>query len=349
MSTLPPQTRELLHQFQLNPAYAKASPAAIRRFGLTTQEPILDLLPTSIQQLALALPPDQLEMTEDELERIYAPARHDRRLKAAFWDEFERAARQSRQIDPTQITLGTGITHWEQYESRLLSNPTLACWFLTPPVHYRVQLKEAMSLSMKRLMDVLELPLLDHRGRPQVGVGLLILQAVKFLDARINGAITQKQIQVSVSQHETTQNGALPDGSTARLDMKAIDSRIAELEQQMMERNASDMQIPHISSPSNTPKIPSAQSGDRVLVARGRTLLDRGDGPLESTTVESPHTDTSSVNKSKVTVQDLETEGDGSGTIFVRDDTTKTGFDTYDAEGNHTTHDLDLSPPEGPY
>lgn len=207
------------------------SPSVIRRFGLTTEANVLQLLPDSLQAAALALPADVAEMSEEELERISPPARHDRRVKMSFWDEYERAAREGRQVNTQSIVLGTGVSSWESYETSLTTKPERLSWFLTPPTQYKIALKEASQMSMKRLMDVLELPLIDAKGRPNVGVGMLVLQAVKFLDARLHGAITQKQVSVNVSATQP-QDGVM--------DMGAIDARIAELEQQMAEKAVAD-------------------------------------------------------------------------------------------------------------
>ena len=238
--------KALLKSLGGDPALATATPAAIRRFAADTPESPLQLMPEHIARKALAIEDNYLKMTEHELEEHFKPFRLDRRIKAAFWDDYERAAKEGRKVDLSTLVAGCGVATWEQYEDRLIQSPALFAWFLTPPVEYRVQLKEGSEFGMRRLMDILELPLIDSKGRPNTGVGLLILQAVKFLDARVHGAITQKVLNVGMSA------GVIPEGAQG-VNMAELDKRIAEAEQALMSRATAELpMLPGSSTPTVT-------------------------------------------------------------------------------------------------
>jgi hypothetical protein len=225
---LSPYGKSLLKALGGDLGMVRATPHAVKRWGADQPESILHVLPPELQARILALPPEILELSENELVAALPGGltRQDRRLRINFWAEYERAQRAQEGMNLSTVVLDTGLPSWGVYEQRLYQMPALLAWLMQPPPSYQLQIKEAHELGISRLMEILALPLTmtDGKGNPKinVGVGLLILQAIKLVDNRRMGAPTQKNVQVNVDA------GKAPEGAT--LSMEQIDRRIEELE-----------------------------------------------------------------------------------------------------------------------
>lgn len=149
------------------------------------------------------------------------------RLRHAFWEEYNRAQFYNDKMHP--FTMGiTNITTWQRFEE-LLKDKHCLVYILTPPPQYKVQVKEGLSHGLERVREILDLPLQDPvTGKINTQICNLIMSATKFLDARVNGAFTQKQVNYNVNENKTTIEDKTSPAT--QLTVEDIDKKIRELE-----------------------------------------------------------------------------------------------------------------------
>ena len=200
--------------------------ASAKHFDIGRSDSILNLIPPHLAERALKIPDEILR--HKDLEGQAMPSRQDRRMRIRFWEEYENAASQRRAMELSNITEGTGLPSWPSYDLNLQNSPQLLAWFMTPPAGYRMLLQESMELGQERLREILALPLIPPgKTTPDARIGLLILQAIKFIDQRLYGAITQRNVNVNLTQ-------PIPPGQ-ATVRMEDLDKKIKELEDAMTE------------------------------------------------------------------------------------------------------------------
>lgn len=224
---LTPQAKALMKSLGGDPRFLALSPKQVERWALDRPESPLNLLgDQELAQAAVKLSEEFWLLTEQELrERVGArPPRVDLRVKLAFWDEYERAAGAQKPMELVNLTQGSGAISWDSFRKDLLANNNLLAWFMIPPPGYRMQLREAQSRWLERLMDILELPLVDPKTQKiRADIGALILQAGKLIDLRLMGAVTQKVVNLSASA------GSMPDGAPSSMDMQKVEEELARM------------------------------------------------------------------------------------------------------------------------
>lgn len=224
---LSPYARALIGVLDGNKAHAlPVTPKSIERWGLDRPESFVNLIPeeSGLKSAVVHLPEAYDKMTEWQLEQeLPEPiSRVDKRVKIKFWQEYEAAATEFRAINFLAVADGTGCANWGQYEIGLLTNPAKLAWLVRPPAEYNLQMKEAEQTGLKRLIEIMELPIMNEKGVPNIGVAAIILQAFKLVDMRLNGAVTQRMVNVNLNQ-------TVPKEATA-ISMDTIDAKLKELE-----------------------------------------------------------------------------------------------------------------------
>jgi hypothetical protein len=260
---LSPFARSLMKALGGDPRTLSLTGAQITRWGLDRPESMLNLLgDEDLAAAALKLSSEFLRMSEYELQKLCGearPSRLDRRVRIHFWEEYENAAKLGKAMDLDGVIREAGVHSWAAYRQDLLDSAPLLAWFLSPPASYKIQLKEAQDLGLSRLMEILELPIVDPvTKKPNVGVAAIILQAWKSVDMRLNGALTQRIVQLSGSM------GEAPPGATA-VNMADVEKKLAELE--AMLGPSPGAALP---APAEQQAVPPA-----VVIAKDPVLLPR--------------------------------------------------------------------------
>lgn len=231
----PSYSTHLLKSLQGDPKALQLTPKQIERWGYDRPDSVLHLMQDEDLGKAIARIPDGVfSMTEKELkERLGSdrPSPVDKRVRIAFWQEYEAAAREHRAMDLTTMMDGTGGVSWPAYRESLCLDSNLLAWFMKPPASYALAMKEVHELGLDRLREIMTLPIkttktvkgkkvevVDHK------IALLILSAYKLVDMRQHGAFTQKMVNLNFeSQAPDPEKGEALNG-------KEIDEKLAELE-----------------------------------------------------------------------------------------------------------------------
>jgi hypothetical protein len=229
---LSPYGEFLLKQVKGSSQQVNPSPQAVIRWGMDRPESVMHVLPEEFRAQLLALPDELFSMSEPELEnKIGGITRQDRRVRLNLWDEYERAYRESREIDFRRVVAETGLPNWEMYKIKLYQEPGRLAWIMRAPPSYALQMRESHELGLNRLNEILSLSLKENvynrdgdiiGERINTSIGMLILQAIKLIDNRRMGAPTQKNVNLNLESKA-------PDADAKPASMEEIEKRLREL------------------------------------------------------------------------------------------------------------------------
>jgi hypothetical protein len=170
-----------------------------------------------------------MKKPEKYLRESFKPSPEATRLRISFWEEYARAVEYGGVMSVRRVY--AGIVTAETFDEDYLGDDMQLAYLVNIPPLYHRAVQEILLTGIERLRDIIELPLIDSKGRVQTGVVAGILKAVDMLDKRIHGANLQR---VAVHSHHT--QGALP-GAQVPVDALAMDE-LAILEKQIADVRA---------------------------------------------------------------------------------------------------------------
>lgn len=120
----------------------------------------------------------------------------DHRLRLAFWNEYNLACEEGRQINPP--SLYSGVCSSQVYYDNYLRSPERVAWLLCPPAKYEKILDESLAYGLEQLREILALPLMDEKGKINVSLASLKARIWTQLDERKHGTAVQRSLSISV-------------------------------------------------------------------------------------------------------------------------------------------------------
>jgi hypothetical protein len=201
--------------------YDRKDPRSLYNIMPKECRPVLDNMPITL-----------LTMDEPHLEAAIKPTPYLNHLRRAFWMEYDMAQNTvtNMSLSGIQKCLGNNSPSILLREY-LLSEKSLA-WVLIPPTHYDSLIEEALNRGMRRLNQILDMPMVHPDGSTDHKAAEIILKAVAFLDIRKNGMPTQnitqdvRQLSVSVTSSEAKKLGMLPRSEELDLKIKKLEERL---------------------------------------------------------------------------------------------------------------------------
>ena len=139
------------------------------------------------------LPDDWIGLSEEEALRKFQPTRYHKMLRENFWYEYDRSLAVGKKIELNRIWVG-----WASYDywiKQIMPKPV--AFIITPPVQLKRNLKYLFDLGMRRMEEILELPLYKDDGTPNTAVMNAILKVCDRVENRVLGPQTQKIEQTS--------------------------------------------------------------------------------------------------------------------------------------------------------
>lgn len=167
------------------------------------------MLPDQLAEQAKALPIELLTQDEITLTTLVNPTEQQQRLKIQFWDEYELAIKNHRQMLVSNITFG--VCTKEYLEEFCIAKRNVA-WLISPRASYKIRIAELLDRGLKVISDIFDM---DAEGKNAVNVRTLQLAALRMLDMRKHGGYTQRSEQKVLLKDITT-----PEESNAALDSK---------------------------------------------------------------------------------------------------------------------------------
>ena len=125
---------------------------------------LINNVPTYVEKALECCPDELLELTEVELEdKIGAKdVLNIRRLRIAFWNEYDRAARTSQHLKMPNVF--AGVCSQGYFRKYAVGNSINLAYMLTPPVDYKVAMEEMVYLAMKHEREILTSSIINQDG-----------------------------------------------------------------------------------------------------------------------------------------------------------------------------------------
>lgn len=158
---------------------------------------LINLVPERLKPVLLRLRPKLprvLAVTEGELRKTLQPDERDERIRLAFWDEYNHSTNINKTMSIAAML--HGIMSWEAWVTVYERSDRKMMWIFCPPSSYQASMRRILQLGTDRLLEIMQAPIYDAKGRLDNKAVLSILKCFQLVDLRVKGAITQKvQIQ----------------------------------------------------------------------------------------------------------------------------------------------------------
>lgn len=181
---------------------------------------LIHMVTESMKQAIQSVPEQYLGLDSTVYEAEIADhklTQTDRRLRMAFWLEYERARRKGVTMSASRI--------WEpsctdEHFYKAIKNPMKMGYYLIPPVSYSLACKDLLDRSIgvlgKILDEVARCKKIDSR------MADIALKIFNQLDARVNGAVVQRVEQKNLNLNVDT--------NKMELTLEDVKKKLAELE-----------------------------------------------------------------------------------------------------------------------
>jgi len=202
---------------------------------------------------AIAAIPDEFKgLDEAELRKRIKPSATLEVLRMGFWAEFARVQNGETRVMITS-RIHAGICSPEYFNHYILSNRMAISWITCPPHNYLRSLEAMLDYSMKRMWDLLRLPVQDEQsGKVNVKMAELQFKLFQHLEARLHGAIAH-----NVNVKQLSLSGKVPGDSGEALEDRFHGSAINEVQDlREDERKTLRTEIPIVDM-RTVPKLPS--------------------------------------------------------------------------------------------
>lgn len=200
MAGRPPGRPRLVPESTINALYDESNPDALVNKLPDRLVPILERVRVKL--------PRWLARTEHDLRKYCEPDERDERVRLSFWDEYNAATAAGKKMSLQSVI--TGATSWESWVSAYEPNDVKMIWILTPPVSYSMAMRQILHKGTERLLEIMNLPIMDDNGKVDPKVATLILKAWQLADMRVKGGIVQR---MQVEQKSVNLNFNSLDGT----------------------------------------------------------------------------------------------------------------------------------------
>lgn len=199
-------------------------------YNVNDPRALVNIVPKRLRRCIEQVPKDYYAMEEPQLEAVANPTVVDKRIRMAFWHEYESAQSLMRDMRVANISMLANVHEALLY--RGFGRLEKMAYYLSPPVEYSMFLEEASTHGLQRLRD--EILTIDiYKVDPKTGEKVLntqaanlLLKAIAFVDLRKHGGIVQKNLHIHSDSRE------MKDVSGTVKTVEDLDKRIKELESQ---------------------------------------------------------------------------------------------------------------------
>lgn len=190
---------------------------------------LINLVPPEVKAAIERIPASDHKLDEESyMEKYGEPKVTVFQLRHQFWTEFDRAIDTRSMMSMTNVyTACCSRVFWHG----VLADTKAMAFIMIPPAAYFAMTEELLARGLRRIRDILALPIKRPNGEVDSRAGELLLKTVMFLDMRIKGGFTHRSEQLNYNlndnRHSIEQKGQTALGSNPT---KAIDEQIKELE-----------------------------------------------------------------------------------------------------------------------
>lgn len=172
---------------------------------------VINLVPTAMATRLKAIPEYVFDMEMKELEEKANVGQVERKIRVAFWLEYERAHRNGTPVRMASVYQGTCSMGY--FFKNLITNSFKLAYILTPPEDYRVVMEEMLMLAMEEERQILQTPIkqtrtiTDKRGEQKTvevidsSLAMVKHKIRESLQNRLVGMPVHRSMQITENRH----------------------------------------------------------------------------------------------------------------------------------------------------
>ena len=172
-------------------------------FDHTNPESVYGRAPQAVRDAMDSIPEYLHKWSFKQLEKKHGHriTQRDQMLKVKFWQEYQHALDLGATMSPSAII--RGICASDYFYKILLKTPWLLMWLLHPLPNYEASMLAGLHKSTAELLKILELPLVDDKGRANSVAINAKIKVHQIMENRVMGLapqtvnINQKTLQVN--------------------------------------------------------------------------------------------------------------------------------------------------------
>lgn len=174
--------KKLVSDEAMNALYDPDNPNALINRIPPRLQPILERIRTKL--------PKTLLLPEREIRKYCDPDERDERVRLSFWDEYNAATSADKRMSLQSVICGA--CSWEGWVTAYEPNNKRMLWIFTPPTSYVAAMRHILHRGTERLLEIMNLPIVNKDGDVDPRVATLILKAWQLADMRMKGGIVQR-------------------------------------------------------------------------------------------------------------------------------------------------------------
>lgn len=173
--------------------------------------------------------PSYIGLDERFIRQKADPTELDERVRLTFWDEFHQASVQGRKMHINNV-INSHTTTIEVLVRDYLRKPGVKlAYIITPPRRYGTSMRILLDKGMRRMEEILDMPLKLPNGNPNAALISQVIKAFQLIDLRVKGAVIQK---MQIQQQNLNLNADIGGDSTdAQLLQNLASMSLDDLEQ----------------------------------------------------------------------------------------------------------------------
>jgi hypothetical protein len=230
----------------INPLKDESNPTAV-----------INLVPGVMAKGLKAIPEYVFDLSLEDLEAKATPTEALRKIRIAFWLEYERAHRCGTLVNMTNVY--KGICSQSYFFKILITNSFKLAFILTPPQDYRVQMEEMLELAIRAERTVLETPIkqvriITNKNGEQKSVevtdsalAMVHHKIRESIQNRLQGMPVHRSMQINENRNFTsnapTDGGSLADGFD-QAQLNGMDAgALSDLVKELKAENSGQRQV----------------------------------------------------------------------------------------------------------
>lgn len=202
---------------------------------IVNEEPLLrsivECMSEKLQAKVHEIPDDIRTMPITELEDRNSITVVMRQIKVSLWKNYRRALDENRnKIEMSEVY--KFICARSYFYEYMVDREEIFAWLLHPPQDYEAAVEEALAFGVERVREMLTAPLFHEKedgtkGQFNKDNAAVVLNAVKFLDARVKGTPLQRiknentNLNLHMHKHEATKGVTKEDLEQELLELQA--------------------------------------------------------------------------------------------------------------------------------
>lgn len=216
-------TQDMNHLAEVNPEieYEEFSGIILDE---TDPNSIHNLVPLWLSNRIKALPKEWFTWDLKKLKNHVKPGKIVEALRYSFWLEYSNTVYNGKDKMVLYRVWSPICTDYYFHEE-VCKTPLLLCWMLQPPQKYARCMEALLDHSVDRLREILDLPIVDKKGKINHQVAKLIMSIHNRLEDRVQGAIVQKTETKTLSMNFSS---SMRNATEAQLDKRLRELRNAE-------------------------------------------------------------------------------------------------------------------------